>query len=310
MVSYILKRILLFIPLLFGVITVAFILLKMIPGDPAIIIAGERASEEDIEKIRKHLGGGGNIFMEYIGYINLLLHGEFGRSYYTQRKISHDIVDKLPNTFILAFFAMLIAVPVGVFSGFISGIKKDSMVDRFLSIINISGLSMPVFWLGLIIMLLFSLKLRLFPPSGSGELRFIVLPAITLAIPASASIARVTRTLVGETILMPYIKTAYSKGILRRDIYRIHILKNISIPLITIIGIDFGSYLSGAVLTETIFGWDGIGRYTFEAILRRDFPAVIGSVIVTTSVFVLINTIVDILYHYLDPRVRFDATLR
>ncbi len=307
---YVIKRILLFIPLLLGVITVAFILLKMIPGDPAIIIAGERSSWEDIEKIRRHLGGEGNIFREYIGYINLLLHGEFGRSYYTQRRISQDIMDKLPNTFMLAFFAMLIAVPAGVFTGFISGIKKDSMVDRFFSIISISGLSMPIFWLGLIIMLLFSLKLRLFPPSGSGGLRFIVLPAITLAIPASASIARVTRTLVGDTILMPYIKTAYSKGIPVRDIYMVHILKNISIPLITIIGIDFGSYLSGAVLTETIFGWDGIGRYTFEAILKRDFPAVIGSIIVTTSLFVFINTIVDILYHYLDPRVRFNAALR
>ncbi len=300
---YILRRLLLLIPLLCGITLISFTLLKAIPGDPAIIMAGERATPEDIEKIRKHLGAQKGIIEQYTGYIQLLLKGEFGRSYYTQRRVIDDILEKLPNTAALAITAIAIAIPAGILTGFIAGLKQGSFIDRVLSGFAITGLSVPVFWSGLLLMYLLSLQLRLFPPSGTG-VKFLILPAITLALPAIGTLSRVTRTMVIEVSSMPFIQTALSKGIKPLRLYGVHIFKNIIIPVITVTGMDFGSYLSGAVLTETIFGWNGMGRFTFEGIMKRDYPVVMGSIITATVIFVVVNLFVDILYHLLDPRVR------
>ncbi|MFZ5907154.1 MAG: ABC transporter permease [Nitrospirota bacterium] len=304
MKDYLTKKILLLIPLFFGITLLTFSLAKALPGDPVLSMVGERAQPEVIEKIRKEIGADKNIVAQYSGYLALLLRGEFGRSYYTNREVLHDILLKFPNTMALAVAAMLIAVPLGTGLGFLSAYRKDTFTDRVISALSVTGLSVPVFWSGLLLMLFFSLKLKFFPPSGTGDLRFLVLPALTLALPALGTLARITRTTVIEVMEMPFIKTARAKGISEVRIQAGHVLKNALIPIVTVIGLDFGSYLNGAVLTETIFGWDGIGRFTMEGIIRRDYPVIMGCVITGTFVFVVMNMVVDMLYHALDPRVR------
>jgi ABC-type dipeptide/oligopeptide/nickel transport system permease component len=293
-----------------GVTLLTFTLTKALPGDPVLSMVGERAQPEVIEKIRKELGADKNILRQYFGYVGLLLKGEFGRSYYTNRKVFDDLCVKFPNTLKLAFTAMIIAIPSGLLLGFISAYKRDTLTDRLVSSVSITGLSVPVFWSGLLIMLFFSLKLKILPPSGTGDIRFLILPSLTLSLPALATLSRVTRTTIIEIFDMPFVTTARAKGIAELKVNFIHILKNALIPVITVIGLDFGSYLNGAVLTETIFGWDGIGRFTMEGIIKRDYPVVMGCVIVGTFVFVFVNMFVDIVYHYIDPRIRFHENSR
>lgn len=300
---YILKRLLLLIPLLLGITFMTFSLTKALPGDPVLGMVGERASPETIERIREQIGSNKDIISQYTGYVRLLLSGEFGRSYYTNREVLSDIIQKFPNTVRLALGAMLIATPLGVFLGFVAAYRRGSRLDRFITTVSVLGISTPVFWIGLLLMLLLSFKLKLLPPSGTGDIRFLILPAITLALPAIATLARITRISVIEVLDMPFLQAVRAKGLRPRRIKFIHVFKNALIPIVTIIGLDFGSYLNGAVLTETIFGWDGLGRYVMEGIIKRDYPVVMGSIIVGTAAFVLINLLVDITYHYLDPRI-------
>lgn len=281
-----------------------FILTKALPGDPAIVLVGERAKPEVIENIRRELKTDQNFIIQYTGYLSMILKGELGRSYYTNRKVMDDLLHKFPNTLLLATGAMFIAIPTGLFFGFLSALKRGSKVDRFIASVSVIGLSLPVFWSGLMIMLLLSLKLRILPPSGTGDIRFLLMPSITLSLPAIATLTRISRTTLIDILEMPFIKAARAKGISEKRVRFIHVLKNGLIPLVTIIGLDFGSYLNGAVLTETIFGWDGIGRFAMEGIIKRDYPVVIGCILLGTIVYVLINILVDIIYHYLDPRVR------
>lgn len=302
--TYILKKIILMFPLLAGITFITFTLTKALPGDPVLGMAGERASPEVIEKIRKEIGADRGIIKQYFGYVSLIIRGEFGRSYYTNRKVFEDLSLKFPNTLKLAFASLFIAVPAGLLCGFLSAYNRDTATDRILSSLSVAGLSLPVFWSGLIIMLLLSLQLKIFPPSGTGDMRFLVLPAITLSLPAIATLTRITRTSLLEVFDMPYITTARAKGIPWIKLHLIHVFKNSLIPVITVIGLDFGSYMNGAVLTETIFGWDGIGRFTMEGIMKRDYPVIMGCIIAGTIIFVMINLVVDILYCYADPRIR------
>jgi peptide/nickel transport system permease protein len=304
MKSYLIRRLFLLVPLLLGVTLLTFSLTKALPGDPVYSLVGERASPEVIEKIRKEFGSERTVLDQYLGYLKLLMHGEFGRSYYTNRQVFDDLKTKFPNTLALAGGAMGIAIPAGLLLGFVAARKRDTLVDRLISFSAVSGMSFPVFWTGLLIMFLFSLKLNLLPPSGTGEFRFIILPALTLSLPAMGILSRITRTTVLEIVGSPFVNTAHAKGISEMKIYLIHILRNALIPITTVIGLEFASYLNGAVLTETIFGWDGIGRFTMEGIIKRDYPVIMGCVISGTLVFIGINLIVDIFYHYLDPRVR------
>lgn len=287
-----------------GITFVTFSLTKAIPGDPALSMVGERASPEAIENIRKELNLDKNFLVQYTGYAKLLIKGEFGRSYFTNRKVIDDLLDKFPNTLLLAFSAMLIAVPIGILLGFISALNNGRLPDRVISSLSITGMSLPVFWAGLLIMLLFSLKLKLLPPSGMGDIRFLIMPALTLSLPALGTLTRVSRTTIIDLLGEPYVRTARAKGLKEYKIKVIHVLRNALIPLVTVAGLDFGSYLNGAVLTETIFGWDGLGRFAMDGIIKRDYPVIMGCIIVGTFVYVLINLSVDILYHYLDPRVR------
>ncbi len=295
---------------MFAITLFAFFLLKALPGDPVLGLVGERASPEIIESIRKEMGTDKGFVSQYIGYLKLLLQGDLGRSYYTNRDVLTDISLKFPNTMMLAFAAMLVSVPFGIALGFLSALsanRKSGFLEKLIDTISISGLSIPVFWSAIIIMMIFSLKLKLFPPSGTGDIRFLVLPAVVLAIPAAATLARVTKTTVVEILKMPYITTARSKGLSLTRINLIHVLRNAIIPIVTIIGLDFGSYLNGAVVTETIFGWDGLGRFTMEGIIKRDYPVIMGCIIVGTVVFVIVNLITDVIYQYLDPRIRLNV---
>jgi peptide/nickel transport system permease protein len=302
--------VILLIPLLLGVTLLTFSLTKALPGDPAFSLVGERAQPEVIEKIRKELGTDNNVLSQYLGYLKLLMQGEFGRSYYTNRHVVDDIKTKFPNTLKLAVGAMLIAVPAGLMLGFVAAVKRNTAIDRIISLCAVSGMSVPVFWSGLLLMFLFSLKLKMLPPSGTGDLQFIILPALTLSLPAMGILSRITRTTVLEIFELPFVKTARAKGIGETKIHLVHVFRNALIPITTVIGLDFASYLNGAVLTETIFGWDGIGRFTMEGIIKRDYPVIMGCVITGTLLFILINLVVDILYHYLDPRVRIDDKSR
>ena len=310
MKRYVLKKIILLFPLLFGITLITFTLTNALPGDPVYSMVGERASPETIEKIRKEIGADKGVVRQYAGYVSLLLTGEMGRSYYTNREVLAEILTKLPNTIKLAAAAMCIAVPFGILFGLTSALKKNTSADRMITFFSIAGLSVPVFWSGLVLMLLFSLKLKLLPPSGTGDIRYLLLPALTLSLPALASIVRITRVSVLEVMDMQFVRTALAKGIKESRINMVHILKNAMVPVVTVIGLEFGSYLNGAVLTETIFGWDGIGRFTMEGIMKRDYPVIMGCIIVGTLIFVLINLLVDVIYYYLDPRVRVDGTDR
>jgi peptide/nickel transport system permease protein len=300
---YLIRRVLLLIPLLCGVTLLTFGLTKALPGDPALSLVGERADPAVIERMRKDLGEDSDIARQYLGYLTLLVKGELGRSYHTNRRVFDDIAMKFPNTLKLAAGAMLIAVPAGLLFGFMAARKRGTAFDRIISVCAVSGMSLPVFWSGLLLMLVFSLKWKILPPSGTGDLRYLILPALTLSLPALGMLSRITRTTVLEIMDAPFVKTAQAKGIQDRKIQLVHIFRNALIPVTTVIGLEFASYLNGAVLTETIFGWDGIGRFTMEGILKRDYPVIMGCVITGTLVFIIINLMVDILYHYLDPRV-------
>lgn len=306
MLIYILKRILLFVPTLFGVTLITFFLMQGLPGDPVQSMAGERASPETLARIRAELGTDRPVAVQYVGYLKLLVQGELGRSYYTNRRVADDLIAKFPNTLKLALAAMLFASITGIAAGVIAAVKRHSFWDRLFSVLTVAGISIPVFWLGLSLMLLFALHLRWLPPSGmgSGHPAFLVLPAATLGAFSLAYIARITRSSMLETLSQPYVAAARAKGLRESAVVLKHALKNALIPIVTVIGLDLGSYLNGAVLTETIFGWDGLGRYALDGILKRDYPVIMGVVLFGALAFVSVNLLVDLSYHVLDPRVR------
>jgi ABC-type dipeptide/oligopeptide/nickel transport system permease component len=306
MARYIVKRILLFVPTLLGITLITFILMQALPGDPVQGMAGDRANPETIARIRAELGQDRPLPLQYIGYLKLIATGELGRSNYTNRKIADDLIEKFPNTLKLALAAMLFASAGGIALGVYAAVKRGAWQDRIVTLISVGGISMPIFWLGLTLMLIFSLHLRWLPPSGmgNGSLVYIILPAVTLGTFSLSYIARVTRASMIDSLSQPYISAARAKGLSETEVVLKHALKNSLIPVITLIGLDLGSYLNGAVLTETIFGWDGLGRYALDGILKRDYPIIMGVVLFGAVVFVTMNLLVDLSYHAIDPRVR------
>jgi peptide/nickel transport system permease protein len=306
MALYILKRVLLFVPTLLGITLITFVLMQSLPGDPVAGMAGERASPETLARIRAELGQDRPLPLQYLGYLKLIASGELGRSYYTNRRVADDLLQKFPNTVRLAAAAMLFASVFGIGMGVVSAVKGGSAWDRLITLVTVGGISIPVFWLGLALMLVFSFHLRWLPPSGMGDgsVAYLVLPAATLGTFSLSYIARVTRSSMLETLSQPYIAAARAKGLTETAVVLKHALRNSLIPVITLIGLDLGSYLNGAVLTETIFGWDGLGRYALDGIIKRDYPIIMGVVLFGAVVFVTMNLLVDISYHFLDPRVR------
>ena len=306
MALFILKRLLLFIPTLLGITLITFILMQSLPGDPVTAMVGERASPETIARIRTELGLDRSLTYQYFMYLKRLGSGQLGQSLYTNRQVTDDLLQKFPNTARLALTAMLFASVIGIGTGVFAASKRGTNWDRFVTLLSVGGISIPVFWLGLSLMLLFAFYLQWLPPSGmgNGSLIHIILPAVTLGTFSLSYIVRVTRSSMLETLSQPYVAAARAKGLSESSVVFKHALKNALIPVVTLIGLDLGSYLNGAVLTETIFGWDGLGRYALDGILKRDYPVIMGVVLFGAVIFVTMNLLVDISYHFLDPRVR------
>lgn len=302
--KYLIGRVLQTIPVILGVITITFILMYIIPGDPVMSMVGERFDEETVTRLRSELHLDDPMPLQFIRYLSNVLRGDLGKSFITGRSVASEIALKFPNTMILALGAMLIAIVFGVTIGIISSLKPGSLLDKGSMILALAGISAPVFWVGLMLMLIFGVWLKWLPPTGYGGLKYLILPALALGTRSAAYLARLTRATMLEVMNQDYIRTARAKGLPEWMVVLKHALPNTLVPIITVIGTDFGSYLSGAVLTESIFGWPGIGRFALEAILKRDFPVIQGTVLFMAIIFILANLIVDLLYGLIDPRIR------
>jgi len=304
--KFIAKRLLTLIPVLWGVVTVTFIVMYVVPGDPVRSIAGERYDEQTIEELRAELGLDKPLAVQYVDYLWKLARLDLGRSFVTRRPVIESIRERFPRTMLLAFSAMLIAVVFGISIGVLASSPRFPWLGNSLMTFSLVGVSIPVFWLGLLLIYLFSIKLSILPPSGygGGSIQYLIMPAVTLSFASMATVARVTRASFLDTVGEDYVRTARSKGLGDIMIYGKHVLRNALIPVITIVGADFGSYLSGSVLTESIFGWPGLGRLVVQAILKRDFPVIRGAVIFMALLFVIVNLVVDISYGIADPRMR------
>jgi peptide/nickel transport system permease protein len=306
MIRFMLRRLLLAIPTLFGVLIVAFLLLYVAPGDPVESMVGERADAQTIARLRAELHLDDPLPVRFGHYAANVLKGDLGRSYITDRPITQDIRERFPKTLQLAGAAMLLAVLVGVTLGVLSAWAPGGFVDRVSLGIAYLGISFPVYWVGLLLILFVAVTLDWLPPSGYGGLRFLALPALTLGMRSIAFLARMTRSTMLDALNADFIRTARAKGVKPWRLVLRHALRNALIPVITVLGLDFGAYLTGSILTETVFSWPGIGRYVVDAISRRDLPAIQGSVLFLSTVFVVVNLLTDLAYAAADPRVRFD----
>jgi peptide/nickel transport system permease protein/oligopeptide transport system permease protein len=303
--GFIVRRLLLAIPTLFGVLVVAFLLLYVAPGDPVQAMVGERADPETIARLRAQLRLDDPLASRFGHYAASVVRGDLGNSYITNRPITRDIRERFPKTLQLAGAAMLLATLVGITLGVLSARRPGGWVDRLSLGLAYLGISFPVYWVGLLLILLFAVTLRWLPPSGYGSLRFLVLPALTLGMRSIAFLARMTRSAMLESLGADFVRTARSKGLSEWAVTVRHALRNAMIPVITVLGLDFGAYLTGSILTETVFSWPGIGRYVVNAIQRRDLPAIQGTVLFLSAVFVLVNLITDLAYAKADPRVSY-----
>jgi ABC-type dipeptide/oligopeptide/nickel transport system permease component len=306
MSRFILRRLLLSIPTLFGVLVVAFLLLYVAPGDPVESMVGERADSATIARLRAQLRLDDPLPQRFGHYVARVVTGDLGQSYITNRPITQDIRERFPKTLQLAGAAMLLATIVGITLGVLSARRPGGLVDRFALALAYLGISVPVYWVGLLLILLFAVTLRWLPPSGYGSLRFLALPALTLGMRSIAFLARMTRSAMLEALSADFVRTARAKGLNEWIVTFRHALRNALIPIITVLGLDFGAYLTGSILTETIFSWPGIGRYVVNAISRRDLPAIQGAVLFLSTVFVLVNLITDLAYAKADPRVSYE----
>lgn len=305
MLRYILRRVLYMVPILFGVSIVVFLILHLVPGDPARLVAGPDATLEDVEIVRSTLGLDQPLPVQYVTWLGNLLHGDLGRSARTHRPVTHELGLTIPATVELTLAAILVAVAIGVTAGTIAGVRRNSIFDYVSMIVALLGVCTPSFWLGLMLMLVFAVKLDLLPTTGRGGLDHLVLPAVTLGVGAAAIIARVTRSSMLEVLSMDYIRTAHAKGLTERSVVVRHAVKNAFIPVITVIGLEFGYLLAGAVVTETVFAYPGVGRLLVEAIGFRDYPVIQGTLLVLALQFALVNLAVDVLYVFFDPRISY-----
>lgn len=305
MYKYILKRLLMMIPVLLGVVLIVFTLMYFSPGDPAKLMLGDSASEEDVQALREELGLNDPYLVQLGNYIkDLVTKLDFGDSYITERPVMTEILERFPNTALLAVLAAGVSVIIGVSCGVIAATKQYSVFDNIATAVSLIGVSMPSFWLGLMCVIIFSIHLGLLPASGSYGPQYWILPAITLGTASAASIMRITRSSMLEVIRQDYIRTARSKGQVEKVVVLKHALKNALIPVITVVGLQFGNLLGGSVLIESVFAIPGIGKYMIDAIKSRDMPVVMGSVLFLAIIFSFVNLMVDILYSYIDPRIK------
>lgn len=333
MLRYLIKRILMLVPVLLGVSLFVFLVLHLFTTDPAMNMLGQHGTNEQAEALRESLGLNDPIYVQFARFISDLLHGDFGRSLMTRAPVLDEIFSRFPATVELALTAIFIATIVGVTVGVISAVKQYSIFDYFSMIGALLGVSMPIFWLGLMMIILFSLTLGWLPVSGridvgmepahitgmyildsiltqdwgslKSALMHLIMPATALATTSMAIIARMTRSTMLEVIRQDYIRTARAKGLKETVVVYRHALRNALIPIITVIGLQLGVLMGGAVLTETVFGWPGVGSRLVDAIMASDYPMVQGTVIFIATVFVVVNLIVDVLYAWLDPRIKY-----
>jgi peptide/nickel transport system permease protein len=303
---FVLRRALLLVPTLFGVLVVAFLLLHVAPGDPVQAMVGDRADSLTIAQLRAELRLDDPLPVRFLAYAGGLVTGDLGTSYVTRRPIARDIADRFPATLRLAFAAMLFASIAGIAIGILGAWRPGTWWDRLLTIGAYLGVSFPVYWVGLLLILVFAVQLRWLPPSGSRGFAYIILPALTLGMRSVAVLARMTRTALQEVLQSDFIRTARAKGLREAPVVLRHGFRNALIPVITVLGLDFGSYLTGSILTETIFAWPGIGRYVLDAIGKRDLPAIQGSILFLSVVFVVVNLLTDMAYAKADPRVAYE----
>ena len=335
MITYFLRRLLGLIPVLFGISLLVFAFVRAIPGDPAIVLLGERANEASLARIRTNMGLDRPLPEQYIKYMGELLQGNLGTSIFSQIAISDDIKRRFPATLELSLAAMFFALLVGVPLGIVAAVRRNTIVDNVAMMIALVGVSMPVFWLGMIMKFIFSVQSKVFPPSAriddilsftfvpitnmyilDGILRLspaivwdatlhLVMPAIALGTIPMAIIARMTRSSMVEVLSQDYVRTARAKGLVQRTVIWKHALRNAMLPVITVVGLSFGGLLSGAVLTESIFAWSGIGSWIYEGISQRDYPVIQSGVLLVSFVFVLVNLMVDMSYAFFDPRIQY-----
>jgi peptide/nickel transport system permease protein len=331
MIGFIIRRILVVIPTLLGVTIVIFSMLAITPGDPAELLLGERATEDSLEAMREYLGLKNPLYVQYWLFIKRVAKFDLGETIWTRQKVSEEVMDRFPATIELAFAAMIISSFFGVLLGIISAAKQYSWFDYASMLGSLLGVSMPVFWLGLMLMLLFSLTLGWFPMSGrlgvdidlttitkffildsiltrnwaalKDALMHLALPSMALSTIPLAIVARMTRSSMLEVLRQDYIKTARAKGLSEVKIVFKHALRNGLIPVVTVVGLQFGILLGGAILTETVFAWPGVGKWLFDGVVKRDYMVIQGGSLLVASTFVMINLIVDVLYAIINPRI-------
>jgi ABC-type dipeptide/oligopeptide/nickel transport system permease component len=304
--SFLLRRVLLAIPTLAGVLVVVFLLLYVAPGDPVQEMVGERADAETIARLRRELRLDDPVPVQFAHYAGGVLRGDLGTSYITGRPILRDVAERFPKTLLLAATAMMLAALLGISIGVVTARWPGGLLDRLTLGAAYLGISFPVYWVGLLLILLFAVTLRWLPPSGYGRAQYLVLPALALGSRSIAFLARVTRSSMLEVLGSDFVRTARAKGLVERTVVVRHALRNALIPVITVLGLDFGYYLTGSILTETIFSWPGLGRYVVNAISRRDLPAIQGSVLFLSVVFVAVNLLTDLAYAKADPRISYE----
>lgn len=304
MSKYILKRLVMLIPVLIGVTFLVYFIISLSPGDPAAMIAGESADAMTIEAVRKDLGLDKPVVVQYANYMWDLLHGDMGNSYKTKRPVFDTVMAAFPNTAKLAFWSILVAVIIALPIGIISATRQYSVFDNVGMVVALIGVATPNFWLGLMMIILFSLNLGWLPSGGMGGWKNYIMPAITLGTGDAALITRMTRSSMLEVVRADYIRTARAKGVPERTVIYSHALRNALIPVVTAIGLQFGSLLGGATLTETVFAWPGIGRLTVDSIKTKDTTQVLGCIVILTITFSVVNLLVDILYAFIDPRIK------
>jgi ABC-type dipeptide/oligopeptide/nickel transport system permease component len=302
--NYIVRRLLQLVPVLLGVTIIVFGMVRLIPGDPAQIIAGTNATLEDIQSIRQKLSLDKPLVEQYFIYMKNIFEGDLGTSIRTKRPVLEDMIPRYRNSLLLASCSVLIMVLLGVTTGILSAVKQGSWIDYISMAISLFGVSMPVYWFGLMLMLVFSVHLGLFPTTGIGTFKHLVLPSLALGAHSTAVVARLTRSSMLEVVRQDYIRTARAKGLNEYSVILQHALKNALIPVVTIVFLRFGTLLGGAVLAETVFAWPGIGLLMIEAIGSRDYPVVQGCVLMVSVSFVFVNLITDLIYPFIDPRIR------
>ncbi len=307
---YILMRLLYAIPTVIGIVLIMFILVRVLPGDPARLIAGLEASEEDVQRIRILLGLNKPIYEQFIDYLASLARGDLGTSLRFGTPVIKEILARFPYTLQLAVVSELFAIAIGIPLGILSAVKPFTKTGYTATIISLIGSSMPIYWLGLMLIYLFSVQLKLLPSHGAGTPKHIILPAITLAILLMGNIVRITKASMLEALESNYVITAKAKGLAEKIVVYRHALRNAMIPIVTILGLQLGSLMGGAILTESVFAWPGLGLLLVDSIFYRDYPLVQGIVLFFATAFVLINIAVDVIYAIIDPRVRESLWLR